>query len=89
MKHLVKRAGHSESYDSKKVYASVFAACIAVRESNPTAELIADQVTQRVDEWLEKKAEVTSGDIQREAYKHFKVLHPDASWIYLHQRNVS
>ena len=26
-KHIVKRAGHSESYDTKKLYASVYAAC--------------------------------------------------------------
>lgn len=87
--HIVKRAGHTEKYDERKVYASVYAACLAVREPAPTAEISAEKICQQVAAWLDNKHEVTSADIKREVYKHFHVLQPDAAWIYQHQRNIS
>lgn len=87
--HIVKRAGHSEEFDSRKLYASVYSACLAVREPAASAELIAERVCDEVGKWIATKHEVTSGDIKRHADKAFHVLHPDAAWIYTHQRNVS
>lgn len=89
MKHIVKRLGHLEPYDVKKLYASVFAACLAVREPAPSAELIADSVSKSVHDWLENKHEVTSKDIFAQASKHLDGLHPDAGFIYKHHRNIS
>jgi transcriptional regulator NrdR family protein len=87
--HIVKRAGHSEPYDQRKLYASVYSALLSVREPAASAELVAERICQDVEVWLTNKAEVTSSDISRNAYNYFKVLNPDAAWIYLHQRNVS
>ncbi len=89
MKHIVKRAGHTEEYDSRKVYASVYSAGLAVREPAATAELAADRICKDVAKWIENKHEVTSADIKRQVYSYYKVLNPDAAWIYKHQRNIS
>jgi transcriptional regulator NrdR family protein len=88
MKHVVKRKGHTELYDQKKVYASVFAACQSVREPSASAELIAEKVMQDVNHWIEKKHEVTSNDIRRQAAKHLDVYHPDAAYMLLHHRVI-
>lgn len=88
MKHIVKRAGHSEPYDSRKLYASIYAACLSVREHPGSAELIAQEVTESFEKWLDQKHEVTSNDIRKQASEHLKVINPDAGHIYLHHRVV-
>lgn len=88
MKHIVKRAGHSEPYDLRKLYASIYSACLSVREHPATAELIAAQVVKDFETWLEHKHEVTSNDIRRVAATHLKVINPDAAHMYLHHRVI-
>lgn len=89
MKHIVKRAGHSEVYDSRKVYASVYSACMSVREPEATAELIAAQVSKDIDAWIEHKTEVTSLDILATTYKYMNVYNRDAAFIYKHHRTIN
>ncbi len=88
MQHIVKRKGHTEPYDERKVYASVFAACQAVREPAGSAELVADKVQKDVNAWISKKHEVTANDIRRQAAKHLGAYHPDAGHMLLHHRIV-
>lgn len=88
MQHIVKRAGHSEPYDNRKLYASIYAACLSVREHPGTAELIAQEVTEDVEKWLASKHEVTSNDIRKQASESLKVINPDAGHIYLHHRVI-
>lgn len=88
MKHIVKRHGHTEAYDERKLYASIFSSCQAVREPSGSAELIADKVVKDINSWIAKKHEVTSNDIRANAAVHLKLYHPDAAYIYLHHRVV-
>jgi transcriptional regulator NrdR family protein len=87
--HVVKRKGHTEQYDERKLYASIYAACLAVRETHETSEMIAERVTKEINEWLMKKHEITSHDIRVHAAHHLTAYQPDAGWLYLHQRNLS
>lgn len=88
-KHIVKRRGHTEPFDERKVYASVYRACTSLRMTAAESELVAARVCQDVESWLEEKKEVTSTDIFHEAIKHFHTLNPDAAYLYKHFRNVS
>lgn len=88
MKHIVKRAGHSEMYDSRKLYASMYASALAVREPVGSAELIAREVVKQVEAWLENKHEVTSDDIRAQAAMHLHVINPDAAYQYKHHRVI-
>mgnify|MGYP000144331377 CR=1 FL=1 len=88
MQHIVKRGGHSEPYDVRKLYASVYAACLSVREHPGSAELIAEAVCKSVEKWLAQKHEVTSNDIRINAAKHLKTINPDAGHIYLNHRVI-
>ena len=87
--HIVKRAGHSEPYDERKLYASIYSACQAVRETQATSELIADRVCKEMNDWLGKKHEVTSHDIRMHAAVHLQAYNDDANWILKHHRNIS
>jgi transcriptional regulator NrdR family protein len=88
MKHIVKRAGHTELYDEKKLYASIFSACLVMRESMESAELIAEKVCAHTNEWIEKKHEVTSNDIRHTAAKFLEPYNSDAAFMYKHHRVV-
>ncbi len=88
MNHIVKRHGHTEAFDERKLYASVFSACQSVREPEGSAELIADKVAHDVKQWLTTKHEVTSNDIRAIAAKHLQSYHPDAAYIYKHHRVI-
>jgi len=85
MRHIVKRQGGTETFDERKTYASIYAACLAVHVPQGSAELIAEQVTKRVKDWLEDKKEVTASDIHRIAVKNLRVYNPDAA--YLHENH--
>ncbi len=87
--HIVKRAGHTEPYDERKLYASVYAACLSVREEEQTAEMIADRVSKEIGSWLDNKHEVTSHDIRSHAAVHLAHYNDDAAWILKHHRNIS
>lgn len=88
-KHIVKRAGHNESYDARKLYASIFSACLAVRVPGGEAELVADKVNRDVENWLESKPVVTSSDIHRVAGQFLEAYNADAAYIYKTHRNIS
>ncbi|PSO42800.1 hypothetical protein BRC19_03895 [Candidatus Saccharibacteria bacterium QS_5_54_17] len=89
MKHIVKRGKHTQEYDERKLYASIFAAAVAVRVPQQEAELVAKQVCQDVSNWLADKHEVTAGDIHRQAAKHLRAYNPDAGYIYDTHREIS
>ncbi len=88
MKHIIKRGKHTEGYDDRKLYASVYAACLSVREHPGSAEIIANQVEKEVSTWLGKKHEVTSNDLRRVAHDALAVINPDAAHIYVHHRVI-
>jgi len=85
-KHIVKRKGHTEPYDSRKLYASVYSACLSVRATEGEAELVAAKVVEDVNNWLGKKHEVTASDIRRVAAKHFGAYNSSAAYMYRNHR---
>lgn len=86
MKHVVKRSGMSEAFDPRKVYASVYASCLSVHESTKTAELVAESVTEQVNQWLKPKTEVTVTDLRRVIAKYLQEINPHAGFVYQHHR---
>ena len=89
MKHVVKRRGHTESYDERKVYASIYAACISVDVPQVEAELVAAQLCKDLSAWLTDKTEITSADIFRAAWKHLDAYNSKAGYMYKHLKVVS
>ena len=82
MRHVVKRKGHTELFDERKLYAGVYSSCLAVRAPEGSAELAAEKVTELVKDWLKDKKEVTASDIHRQVEKHLKVYNPDAALLH-------
>lgn len=89
MGHLIKRAGHKEEFDSKKLYASIYASCLAAHESIKTAESTAELVTKEVSNWVgAKHVIVTSNDIRKNAGNVLNKYNPDAAYSYIHHRII-
>lgn len=89
MSHIVKRHGHKEKYDSRKVYASVYAALLALRTHEGEAEVVADKVTREVNAWVTGKKEVTSHEIFVKTEAVLKSINPDAAFIYTTHLDVN
>lgn len=87
--HIVKRKGHKDIYDEKKVYASVYAACINTHMHKERSEETANAVMQKINKWLDNKKEVTSNDIFKQIINILKEYNSDAAFMYETHRDVS
>ena len=89
MPHIVKRKGHKEPFDPRKVYAASYAACRNAHLSEMLSENIAEAVQKRLENWIEEKNEVGSDEIFKEIIAVLKELHPDAAFLFETHRDIS
>jgi len=88
--HIVKRRGHKEKFDERKLYASVYAACVLTESmKEKECEKEANTVTKQVKKWMSSKKEVSSEDIFRIAAQSLRKHHKDAAFMYETHRDVS
>jgi len=86
MKHVVKRNRTIEAFDIRKLYASMYAACLSAHESTATAELVAEEISTDITRWIANKSEVTANDIRKQAGLFLTEINPHAGYLYLHHR---
>lgn len=89
MPHIVKRRGHKEPFDPRKVYASVYAACRNAHLTEIESEKIAEAVSAAIQEWISDKSKVASDEIFQEIIKVLKELEPDAAFLYETHRDIA
>ena len=89
MTQIVKRKGHTEEFDERKLYASVFAACMTLRMTDEEGETISHMVTDDVKSVIKKKKEITAHLLHVEAANSLKKYHPDAAYLYSTHRDLS
>src|SRR3989338_8989070 len=84
--HLVKRHGHLERYDPKKVYASVYAAALNCHYTEKQSERIAAVAMRKVNAFVGRKKAFTSAEIRD---KVLEVLDDkDVALMYRHHLDV-
>ncbi len=89
MSHIVKRRGHKETFDSRKIYGSTYAACRNAHLSEIQSEKIAEAASKSIEKWIEKRSEVSSDEIFQQTIKVLKELEPDAAFLYETHRDIS
>lgn len=89
MAHIVKRKGHKEEYDEKKVYASSYAAAMNVHLGEKRSESIAEEVMKDLNKWIEGKEEVESKEIFQEVDHVLEKHDKDAAFMYRTHLDVS
>lgn len=85
-RHIVKRRGHVEPFDERKIYASVYEACHAAQLSTKQAEKIAANVSLSVKKWIDKKDRVSSHELHQEVIHTLKKNHEDVAFMYATHR---
>lgn len=89
MTHIVKRRGHKQKFDERKLYASIFAACRSTHCKEEESESTANLVTIEVKRWVDEKEEVTSDAIFEKAAEELGHLNKDAAFMYKTHRDIS
>ena len=86
---IVKRRGHVEEFDERKVYASCYAACLSAHITHAKAEKICEKVSKEVKTWARKKIEVNSSEIFKKAISAIKKHNEDAAFMYETHRDIA
>lgn len=55
-KFVVKRKGHNESFDEKKLYASVYSATLNCHHSEERAEEVAQHTLDLIHNWIKDRS---------------------------------
>ena len=87
--HIIKRKGHKEQYESKKVYASIYAAALNCEYGESKSEKIASTVTKKVNLWIKSKKQVTSAQIRVQVINQLQKLDADVYVLYKHHLDLS
>lgn len=86
---IVKRKGHTELYDERKVYASCFFACRNAHLSGEESEEICRKVSSAMTKWIKQRKSVSSNDIFTMMINEMKKYSEDASFLYETHRDIS
>ncbi len=87
---IVKRSTQKcESYDKRKVYASVYAACYVVHLHQQKCEKIAHAVAKRITQFVHKKKEVASKYVAQEIIKELRKHNKDAAFMYETHKDIA
>ena len=87
--HIVKRKGHKEPFDARKIYASVFAACMVLRMGDEESELIAHMVSDEVEKELKDVKEIDAHSIHKQVTKSLRKYNADAAFIYDTHKDIN
>lgn len=89
MKHIVKRKGHEEHFDERKIYASCYASCLGTRMKNEEAENICESVCKDMKSWVAKKSEMSSTQIFAQMVKTIAKYNKNAAYLYETHRDLA
>ena len=79
---IVKRRGHSEKYDDKKVYASCYYACMSAHVPEEQAEKIAKDCMKKINSWMRNKKQTTAHQIYKVTTTTLKKHDKNAAFMY-------
>lgn len=86
---IVKRRGHCENFDERKVYGSCYFACRSAHLSEKEAERISNRICIAVRKWIKGKKEVMSDELFLFLVKELKKYNDDSSFLYETHRDIS
>lgn len=86
---IVKRKGHTELYDERKIYGSCYFACRNAHLSEEDAEQISNKVSAAITKWVNKQKIVSSNDIFRLLINELKKHNEDVAFLYETHRDIS
>ena len=89
-KHLiVKRHGHFEEYDERKVYGSVYSAALNAHLGEQKAEEMAEEISAHVSKQVKKAEEVDSEEIRDLIIEELGGEENDVAYLYKHHLDIN
>jgi len=82
MQVVVKRKGHKEVFDEKKVYGSVYAACASVHYDEIQCERISEEITKKIKKFAKNKKEILSIEIRKKIESELKKKDEELAFFY-------
>ena len=79
---VVKRKGHTEDFDERKVYASVYAACASAHYEEMECEKIAEKLTKKIKRFIKSKKQAESSEIRRRIENELKKQDEELAFFY-------
>ena len=87
--HLVKRHGHFEKFDEKKLYKSCYKAALNAHLSKGKATKIGNYVARKMKLFIRNEKTLTSNQIFKQAIKYLKEQDKDVAFLYETHRDIS
>ena len=82
MSIIVKRRGHKEKFDEKKIYGSVYAACASAHYDEIKCERIAEEITQQIKKFVRNKKEIQSIEIRKKIEVELNKKNEELAFFY-------
>lgn len=79
---IVKRKGHTEEFDEKKIYASVYAACASAHYDEMKCENTAEIITKKIKKFAIGKKKIESAKIRRKVESELKKKDKELAFFY-------
>lgn len=79
---IVKRKGHTEEFDERKVYASVYAACASAHYHEPECEKLANTISKSVKRFIKSKKSVHSSRLREKINSELKKKDKELAFYY-------
>ena len=79
---IVKRRGHIEKFDEKKVYGPVYAACASANYVETDCEKTSEEITNKIKKFLKNKKEIQSTQIRKKIVTELKNKDKELSFYY-------
>jgi transcriptional regulator NrdR family protein len=86
---IVKRAGHHEEFDERKLYASCYAACISAHMDKRLAEKVCAKAILAVKRRIRKRKSIDSDELFRMAVEELRKLEKHAAYMYETHRDIA
>ena len=87
--HIIKRKGHTEPFDERKLYASCFAACLNTHLAKEDSERISEEITNDIKAWISLRPEIGSDELFQKTVEFLKNKNPEVSFMYETHRDIS
>ncbi len=86
---VVKRRGHNEPFDERKVYGSIYASCASCDIKERECEKLAEQVVSELKKTISGRNEINSTEIFGLVISILAKYHEDAAFMYQAHRDIS
>lgn len=85
---IIKRKGHTEEFDIKKSYASIYASALNAHYNDEKAEKLAEKISNNLKKWITKHSHINTIQIRNKIINELHDLDIDVEVMYKHHHDI-